>query len=88
MAIKRRVRCTSKDSDGDITHIGNSGAAWSPKTVASAVREIDSGDYVYYVDECGHETLIETVHPDRGKAYLRTVADGYTSNNLDNLPDC
>lgn len=85
---KRRVRCVTKDRDDDITHIGHNGQSWSRQTVAAAVKDIDDGVHQYYVDECGHETMIETVHPQNGKPYLRTVADGYSANNLDNLSSC
>jgi hypothetical protein len=87
MAIRRRVRCTTKDSQGDITHIGHKGQTWSPRTAAAAIKEIDAKTYEYYVDECGKESTIHVVR-EGGKAYLRTAADGFHKNNLDNLPSC
>lgn len=71
---KRRVRCVIKDDDDDITHVGHAGKDWSPRSVADVVADIDDEVHEYYVDECGHETMIKTVHPEKGDPYLRTVA--------------
>lgn len=88
MAIKRRIRCVTKDDDDDILSVGNAGATWSPRSVSSVIKDIDAKTYEYYVDECGHESKVVVVRPSSGKAYIKTTADGYTDNNLDNLSAC
>jgi hypothetical protein len=84
----RQVKATGKDSDGDITSLCNSGETWSPRSKAGAIADIDGGVHTYHVGSGASKTEIEVVNdPVKGK-YLRTVADGSTGNNLDELPDC
>ena len=91
MALKRYVTATRKDMDGDITALCNSGALWSPRSKADAIRDIEYGNYEYWVRWGillgGRETPIHVVNGRYGK-YLRTDRDGTTKNNLDDLPDC
>jgi len=84
----RQVRATGKDGDGDITKLCNSGAAWSPRYKADAIRDIENGDHRYFVRwSDGKETDVHVVNGSTGK-YLRTDRDSTTHNNLDDLPDC
>jgi hypothetical protein len=83
----RAVRKTGKDSDGDITSLCDDGASWSPRTKAGAISDIDNGTHTYYVPWTTGRTDITVVNGPTGK-YLRTVRDGSTGNNLDELPDC
>ena len=39
--MKRYVRATGKDGDGDITALCNSGATWSPRSKSDAIFDID-----------------------------------------------
>ncbi len=82
----RRVRRTGKDSDGDITSLCNSGQAWSPRSKAGAISDIDGGVHTYFVEEDGRADII-VVNAQNGK-HLRTKPDSGSKNNLDNLPDC
>ena len=43
--MKRYVRQTGKDSDGDITALCNSGASWSPRSKRLAISDIESGTH-------------------------------------------
>tara|TARA_R110001592_G_scaffold360574_3_gene669182 strand:+ start:64 stop:327 length:264 start_codon:yes stop_codon:yes gene_type:complete len=86
--IERRVTRTKKDKDGDTLALCNSGDYWSPRSKADAINDIESGSYGYYVlGHGGTKTKIEVVKGQTGK-YLRSVKDGSTGNNLDELPDC
>ena len=85
--MKRYVKKTGKDKDGDITKLCNSDAHWSPRQKADAIRDIDDGDHEYWVSWPEKETRIRVVNGSTGK-YLRTDRDETSKNNLDDLPDC
>lgn len=83
----RAVYKTGKDSYGDITSLCNDSAAWSPRSKAGAIADIEAGLHTYYVPWNSGRTEIRVVHGATGK-YLRTDADSSTRNNLDDLPNC
>ena len=83
----RQVKATGKNSDGDITALCNSGETWSPRSKAGAIADIEGALHTYHVGSGSSQTAIEVVNGATGKC-LRTVADGSTGNNLDELPDC
>lgn len=85
---KRYVRQTGKNKQGDITRLCNSGQAWSPRSKADAINDIETGIHEYWVNWTNSpETRIRPVSGSTGK-YLRTDRDATTRNNLDDLPDC
>lgn len=83
----RPVRKTGKDKDGDITSLCNTGSDWSPRSKKDAIYDIENKVHTYYVPWTSGRTEITVVNGGTGK-YLRTVRDGSTGNNLDELPDC
>ena len=83
----RAVYKTAKDTDGDITALCNSGEHWSPRSKSNAIYDIETNLHTYYVPWVSGRTEIRVVDGPNGK-YLRTVGDGSTGNNLDELPDC
>lgn len=84
----RQVTASGKDRDGDITKLCQSGASWSPRSKADAIRDIEGGLHTYYVQRPGTTRVnVNVVNGTSGK-YLRSTADKASSNNLDNLPDC
>lgn len=83
----RAVRKTGKDDDGDITSLCDDDASWSPRLKADAIADIDGKLHTYYVPWKSGRTEITVVNGATGK-YLRTLRDGSTGNNLDELPDC
>lgn len=83
----RAVRNTGKDRDGDITKLCDPGQAWSPRSKADAIRDIEGGTHTYYVPWTGGRTEIRVVPAPTGK-YLRTDRDNTSKNNLDDLPNC
>jgi len=87
--MRRRVRQSRKDKDGDITALCNHGQYWTPRLKNDAIRDIENGTHSYYVHVPGTgEVDIHVVpHPKHGK-YLRTDPDKTRRNNLDDLPDC
>ena len=85
---KRYVRATGKNGQGDITRLCNSSEAWSPRSKADAINDIDYGYHEYWVNWLNYpETKIRVVNGPNGK-YLRTDRDATARNNLDDLPDC
>ena len=88
MSLKPYVTATGKDRDGDITALCNSAESWSPQYKAAAIRDIEYGNYEYWVRwDSGCETQIHIACGPNAK-YLRTDRDNTTKNNLDDLPDC
>ena len=86
--MKRYVRATGKDGDGDITALCNSGATWSPRSKSDAIFDIDYKVHEYWVNWANYpETQIHVVVGPNGK-YLRTDRDSTSRNNLDDLPNC
>ena len=84
----RAVVKTGKDQDGDITKLCNSGQAWSPRSKADAISDIENNVHTYYVPWKSGRTEIRVVN-DRVKGkYLRTDRDDTSKNNLDDLPNC
>ena len=84
---ERRVRQTGKDAQGDITSLCNTGEAWSPRSKANAIADIEGNVHRYFVQETGDRANVHVVDGPTGK-YLRTTADSGSANNLDNLPNC
>lgn len=80
----RRVTCTGKDSNGNITSLGG---AWGSVTTAAAIREIELGINTYYVQAYGRRADVHVVDGPYGK-YLRTDPNASCSDNLDSLPNC
>lgn len=83
----RKVTCSGKDSDGDITSIGNPGEYWSPRNKLAAINDIESGLHTYYIQSSSGRVEIHVVNGASGK-YLRAGPDDSSANNLDNLSDC
>ena len=82
MAVQ--VTKSKKDRDGDIT--GLCGGGWS-HSKSEAVSNIRSNASYYYVSVGGRNVNV-LVKQRAGRDYLTTSADGYSPNNLDDLPDC
>lgn len=84
----RAVRKTGKNSEGDITRLCNQGDAWSPRSKADAIYDIENGIHTYHVPWTDGRTEIRVVNDAKKGKYLRTDRDNTTRNNLDDLPDC
>jgi hypothetical protein len=86
-----QITCISLSYGGSrhehITHVGNP-SAWDRRlTVAEAVQHIKQGLNTFYVmDQQGRKADVHVV--DVNPPHLRTVADGYYSDNLLSLTSC
>jgi len=81
----RRVKRTSKDSDGDITSLCGD---WGTATKIVAISDIERRANSYYVqDAYSRRADVYVVNGTTGK-YLRTDPNATSSDNLDTLPDC
>jgi hypothetical protein len=87
-SIVRPVTAVRKDRQGVITHLCQDGARWSPVPVDQAILEIQSGAIQYFTSRDDKIALVKVVRDGHGGVYLRSVADGTTTDNLDNLPAC
>lgn len=83
----RHVTHSGKDDDGDITRLCNPPEAWSPRSKADAIADIETNTHSYFVSGFVGEVRIRVVNGPTGK-YLRTDPDKTESNNLDDLDDC
>jgi Protein of unknown function (DUF3892) len=80
------ISCIIPDStDPDARIDGVGGVGWT-KDEDTVIAEIEGGAK-YYVNVDGREVEVEVAEHD-GHKYLKTVADGYTPNNLLSLPTC
>lgn len=87
--MKRYVTQTGKDSDGDITALCNPSSYWRKVSKNQAIHEIDNRINQYAVSVHGREVeVIVRRHSQTGMKYLTTSPDGYSPNNLDDLPNC
>ena len=84
--VHRRVTHTRKDEHGDITALCG-GSPWFKVSKRQAIREIKARTHAYYVGEPPYRVYVE-VFPGENGNHLRTEADQWPENNLDNLPDC
>lgn len=82
----RRVTHAAKSSEGNITGLGNPGAAWYSRTAAQAILDIERGVHTYHVGSGDSRSEIHVIKGRHGR-YLRTVANEEQADNLDELPD-
>ena len=80
---KERIRPGMKPT---VKELHKPDADWSPRTVAEAISDIDSGIQYFARGPKGNEAEIE-VRQREGKRYLRTKPDEHGGNNLTELPD-
>jgi hypothetical protein len=87
VADVREVTAVRRTSQGVTTHLfGLPDSAWSPRSVAEAIQEIQAGTAQYFTRAGDRVAFLEIKHARGGGAYLRASADGLPANNLDNLP--
>jgi Protein of unknown function (DUF3892) len=91
---RHQVNCINKrgshyDAHEKISQIGghnSDGSRWK-FSEEEAIQSIENGKYQFYVNVNGQSVdIIVATHA--GRKYLKTVADGYSPNNLLNLPEC
>ena len=83
--LLRQVTAVHRTQHGVTTHLcGPMGSAWSPVSVADAIRQIEAGVARYFTQFENSVAFLEVVD-DR---FLRTKPDAVPGNNLDKLPLC
>ncbi|QKP78810.1 DUF3892 domain-containing protein [Methyloligella sp. GL2] len=92
MATRIRIRCINKTdrySPYDrISHVGGgTGDHRWRQTQEQTIREIENGEYEYYVEVDG-ETADVIVATKDDRKYIKTKPDGEQPNNLLSLPEC
>ncbi|SMD36053.1 Protein of unknown function [Reichenbachiella faecimaris] len=86
---RRQVKCTTKDSMKEVTHVGgqdNYGIRFY-ESEPDAIHHIENGIHTYFTYADGHQAEVNVVIIN-GRKHLRTSSDGTTRNNLSKLPDC
>lgn len=94
MAKTQTITCINKDDRNDpyesITHVGgknSDGTSWK-ETQQQIIKDIDSGEWEYYVGTGSNRVRVVTAESPYGNRYIKTEADDTTSNNLLSLPEC
>jgi hypothetical protein len=80
------VRQTGKSASGDITKLCSPGQPWSPRSLADAISDIESGAHSYFVDVQTPALDVSVVQDEQGK-HLTTTSNPLSRNNLSNLPN-
>jgi hypothetical protein len=93
MAKRARIRCINKTNRTDpherIQNVGGAnadGARWK-QSVDQTIREIESGEWEFFVSE-GGRTVDVIVATHNGHKYIKTKADGVQPDNLLALSEC
>jgi hypothetical protein len=91
-----QITWTNKDDHCNpckrITHVGGTSGnpAWKPWKITQqdAIREIEKGQWSFYVDQAGQRINVVVAISQYGHKYLKTLADRNEPNTLLSLPDC
>ncbi|MDR6568302.1 DUF3892 domain-containing protein [Chitinophaga ginsengisegetis] len=91
---RHQVTCINKrgshyDAHERISHIGglnDNGTRWK-LTEDEAIKSIEQGKHQFFVNVNGRNVNVIIALHDKRK-YLKTESDGYSPNNLLNLPEC
>lgn len=94
MAQRVRIDCINKNPRNDphhrITHVGgpnDNGTRWK-LSEDDAIAGILAGKWEFYVHAGGRVVNVIIARAKSGRDYLKTADDGYTPDNLLNLPQC
>jgi hypothetical protein len=94
MATSHKVTCINKSDRQDIheriAHIGGinaDGTRWK-LTEDEAIKGIENGTWTFYVSINAQTVNVVIAKSSSGRKYLKTEADGTTTNNLLSLPEC
>lgn len=93
MGMRARIRCINKrDRENPherIINVGGTnsdGMRWK-QSQETTIREIDNGEWTFYVDVGGNTVeVITATH--NGHKYIKTRNDGIQPDNLLKLPEC
>ncbi|WP_036046874.1 DUF3892 domain-containing protein [Bradyrhizobium yuanmingense] len=93
MAKLARVRCINKTDRMNpherIESVGgeySNGSQWK-QSVVQTIRDIESGEWEFYVEEDGLMAGV-VVAEHNGHKYIKTTADGIQPDNLLSLAEC
>lgn len=78
------VTCAARDSRGVVTALGG---PWGTADVVSILHAMQLGDRYYVLLPDGTRAPVKHVPSNSGQ-YLRSLRDGTTRDNLDDLPRC
>jgi hypothetical protein len=93
MAERVRIDCVNRTDRTDphdrISKVGGPKASGRWRLpVADAIAGIESGRFIFYVEQPAGEIVAVVVASRLGRKYLKTTADGEQPDNLLALPEC
>jgi hypothetical protein len=80
--MDRRVKATKRDRNGNIIALCNPGETWSPRRKGDVIKDIQTNQKSYYVEELPRRTYVRVVSGNS----LQTTTDESSGNNLQKLP--
>lgn len=92
MANSAQITCINKDDRYNqyerLTHVGGYGTSRWKITQQEAIRNIERGEWDFYVSVRGKNVWVVVAVSRYGNKYLKTEADDDLPNNLLSLPEC
>lgn len=94
MPLTQTIRCINKDDRQNpyerIINVGGvnpNGTRWK-QSQQQTIREIDNGEWEYFVGDGQNRVRVVTAVSPYGNKYIKTEPDRQEPNNLLNLPEC
>ena len=93
MALRYKIDCINRRHHDDpncvISHVGGPLTSGRYReTIENAIRNVEAGNWTFYVLRSGYEADVIVAVSSKGNKYLKTKADNTTLDNLASLNSC